>query len=148
MQVGRLVELVIRGLDIAAVIAADLQESAYVIVEVLKHTAAGLGVAGKIAVGIVSPIELCSPIVRPRCLPVKGIVGVTDCEIVACGIKKEQTGVMPICSLDVNSFFRRYPLKIELAIVFLHQRTGFVNFIFFYYKTSFWVYSLKCIYIS
>ena len=38
VQVGRLVELVIRGLDIAAVVAAHLQEPAYVIVEIGQNS--------------------------------------------------------------------------------------------------------------
>ena len=65
VQVGRLVELVIRGLDIAAVVAADLQEPAYVIVEIGQHPVAVLGVACKVSVGVVRPIELRSSIVRP-----------------------------------------------------------------------------------
>ena len=51
MQIGRLVEFVIRGLDIAAVVAAHLQESAYVIVEIGQNSVTVLGVAGKIAIG-------------------------------------------------------------------------------------------------
>lgn len=90
MQIGGLVELVTRCLDIAAVVAAHLQEPAYVIVEIGQNSVTVLGVAGKIAVGVVCPIELRSSIVRPRCLPVKGIVVVTDCEAVACGVKKSR----------------------------------------------------------
>ena len=90
MQVGGLVELVIRGLDIAAVVAADLQEPAYVVVEIGQNSVAVLGIAGEIAVGIVSPIELRSTIVRPRCFPVKGIVVVTDCELVSVLLLLEQ----------------------------------------------------------
>ena len=65
VQIGRLVKLVVGCLDIAAVVAAHLQEPAYVIVEIGKHSVAVLGVAGEIAVGVVSPIELRSSIVRP-----------------------------------------------------------------------------------
>ena len=65
MKIGGLVELVIRGLDIAAVVAAHLQEPAYVIVEVCQNSVTVLGVAGEVAIGVVSPIELRSPIVRP-----------------------------------------------------------------------------------
>ena len=126
VQIGRLVKLVIRGLDIAAVVAANLQEPAYVIIEIGKHSVAVLGVTGKVAVGIVSPIELRSPIVRPRCLPVKGIVVVTDLEAVACGVKKEQIGVMPICSgimlcvsLSGNNFCRKQGFKERQYLLFL-----------------------------
>ena len=56
MQIGGLVELVTRCLDIAAVVAAHLQEPAYVIVEIGKHSVAVLGVAGKVSVGVVCPI--------------------------------------------------------------------------------------------
>ena len=93
VQIGRLVELVIRGLDIASVVAADLQEPAYVIVEIGKHSVAVLGIACEVAVGIVSPIELRSSIVRPRGLPVKGIVVVTDCELVSVLLLCQQTVV-------------------------------------------------------
>ena len=97
MQVGRLVELVIRGLDIAAVVAAHLQEPAYVIVEIGQNSVTVLGVAGKIAVGIVSPIELrnitVAIIVNSRCLPVKGIVVVTDCELVSVLLLRQQAVV-------------------------------------------------------
>ena len=51
MQIGGLVELVTRCLDIAAVVAAHLQEPAYVIIEIGKHSVTVLGVTGKIAVG-------------------------------------------------------------------------------------------------
>ena len=94
VQIGRLIELVIRGLNIAAVVAADLQESAYVIVEIGKHSVAVFGVAGEVSVGVVSPIELrnitVAIIVNSRCFPVKEIVVVTDLEAVACGIKKSR----------------------------------------------------------
>ena len=97
MQIGGLVELVIRGLDIASVVAAHLQEPAYVIVEIGQNSVTVLGVAGKIAVGIVSPIILCNItvaiIVNSRCFPVKGIIVVTDCELVAVLLLRQQAVV-------------------------------------------------------
>ena len=71
-------------------VAAHLQEPAYVIVEVCQNSVTVLGVACKVAVGVVSPIILrnitVAIIVNSRCLPVKGIVVVTDCEAVAVGL--------------------------------------------------------------
>ena len=97
VQIGRLVELVIRGLDIASVVAAHLQEPAYVIVEIGQNSVTVLGVAGKIAIGVVSPIELrnitVAIIVNSRCFPVKGIIVVTDLEAVAVLLLLEQAVV-------------------------------------------------------
>ena len=112
VQIGRLVELVIRGLDIAAVVAADLQEPAYIIVEIGKHSTAGLSITGEIAIGVVSPIELCSSIVRPRCLPVKGVIAVTDCELVAVLLRLQQTVIG-----RVGVFNQRLAADADLGVI-------------------------------
>ena len=97
MQIGGLVELVIRGLDIAAVVAAHLQEPAYVIVEIGQNSVTVLGVTCEVSVGVVSPIILCNItvaiIVNSRCFPVKGIIVVTDCELVAVLLLRQQAVV-------------------------------------------------------